>query len=193
MSEQATELDPSAKTAELQGSTIPLRWKPTPSEPIPVVRCTQIKRNGSRCKRWSYRGATKCVTHLDNNGKLKNVREHADAIVEAARLRMLDNTDLAIDTLEKLMEPGTSEGIRLKSATEILDRAGIRGGFDLNVEVTHNENPADEIASRLTKLAEGAATVKRMRAEVEHDHEDPSDVVDAEIIPEEDDGQETLF
>lgn len=182
MSEEEPKLNPSGTVPDRQGSITPLGWKPTATKPVPVVRCVQIKKDGERCKRWSLRGYTKCHRHA-GPGAMEggNVAKYAEAVVEAARLRLVDDSDKALDVLNELLQPGSSEGIRLKAATEVLDRAGIRGGFDVKVDVEVNENPAEEISRRLAKLAEGAEYVKEMRAGRHRDE----DVVDAELVTDE--------
>ncbi len=148
-----------------------------------------MKRDGERCKNWSLRGYTKCRKHA-GPGVMKdgNVAKYAEAVIEAARLRLVDSSDMALDTLIELAQPGTSEGIRLKASTEVLDRAGIRGGFEVKVEGEVTVNASEEVAKRLAKLSEGAAAVKRMREEASTGE---ADIVDGEVI--EDDDQETLF
>lgn len=119
------------------------------------TRCKAIKDDGIRCQLWSG-GRTNddglCRVHL---GSLKN--KPTDS-VERARLRLTQATPAAVDTLEQLMENAESEPVKLKAATEILDRAGIRAGFDINTEVTLDVRPAASIiAERLQRLAVGAA------------------------------------
>lgn len=170
-------------SAEQQGSNIPLGWKPTEAHPVPVVRCVQIKKDGERCKRWSIRGYTKCLRHAGPGARMKdgNVSQYAAAVIEAGRLRLIDEVDPAIDNLLALMEPGTGEAIRLKATTEVLDRAGIRGGIEIEVTGDVMDSPADELAKRLLKLRAGAEAVQRMKEErVAADAE----VVDAEIVEE---------
>jgi len=132
---------------------VPGRWKPTLAEPIPVLQCTALKKNGERCKRWSIRGASVCISH---GGKIPAVQKKAAAMVESARMRLMDLTDDAVDVLEELTRVGTADAIRLKAATEILDRAGVKGGMDVNVEVEHKFDPAAEIADRLKQIADRA-------------------------------------
>jgi len=195
MSESVIEQNPSGTSPLTQGSNIPLGWKPSREAPVPVVRCRQIKKDGERCKKWSLRGYDKCIKHAGPGAQMPdgNVSKYAQAVIEAARLRLVDDTDKAIDVLHDLMQPGTSEGIRLKSATEILDRAGIRGGFEIDVDVEVTDNPADTVKARLAKLAEGAAAVKDMRRRSAPTAEaDEGDIVDAEIV-EDDPDQGTLF
>jgi len=116
-----------------------------------------------------------------------NVNKYADAVIEAARLRLVGDTDKALDVLNDLMQPGSSEGIRLKAATETLDRAGVRGGFEVKVEQEITVNPSDEIGKRLAKLRAGAEAVTKMQAEATALHEEHDDVVDAELISDEPD------
>lgn len=155
---------------------IPMSWKPTRSAPVPTIRCTALKADGERCTRWSLRGTKVCITH---GGTLPNVKEYAAAVVESARLRLLGNADLAVATLQDLTQPGTAEGVRLKAASEILDRVGVRGGFEVAVEVEDKRDSVELLESRLETLRERAN----------------SDIMDAEIVeaPRLPDGQDTLF
>lgn len=182
----------SPMSAAQQDSTIPLGWKPTPSAPVPVMRCTQIKKDGVRCGRWSLRGYHKCVKHAGPGAKMENgnVNVYREAIIESAKLRLLDEVDPALDGLVALAQPGTAEAIRLKAYTEILDRAGIRGGFELSVEGEITVSASDEIRKRLESLKEGADEVRKMRAQME------ADTVDGEVVEadwSEDPAQPSLF
>jgi hypothetical protein len=59
--------------------------------------------------------------------------------------------------LEDLMENAESEPVKLKAATEILDRAGVRGGIEIDSTVNLDVRPAANIiAERLNRLANGA-------------------------------------
>lgn len=173
-----------AALAEEDRPEVPPGWKASRNDPVSVVRCTVIKKDGERCKRWSIRGLTVCLTH---GGRLPLPREHALAVIHAARMRLIDDTDMAVDTLEALMEPGTAEGIRLKASTEVLDRAGIRGGFEVDVAVETSENPAQTLSERLLLLRErGQRALEATLAS--------QNVMDAEIVADDaDDAQMTLF
>lgn len=180
------------KSAAQQGSEIPVAWKPTPREPVPVTRCSQIKKDGTRCKRWSLRGYHKCKSHSGPGALMPdgNVNKYREAVIEAAKLRLLDMSEEALDTIWQLAQPGTGEAIRLKAATEVLDRAGIRGGFELSVEGEVTVSASDEIRKRLEGLKEGADEVRKMRAQMEADTVD-GEVVEAEWT--EDPEQPSLF
>lgn len=166
-------------SAAQQGVNVPAGWKPTIAAPVPVVRCTGKVRNGpnegERCPKWSIRGATVCLQH---GGHLPSVKEHAQSVVEAARMRMIGLTDDAIDAIEDLVtNPGTQAQVRLKAATEILDRAGIKGAPDLTVVVEHTVSAADTIAEKLKSIA--------TRLTPKADPEDLGEVLDEPEVDEE--------
>jgi hypothetical protein len=75
------------------------------------------------------------------------------------------------------MENAVSEPARLKAATEILDRAGVRGGVELDIAVdTTKRSPADIVAERLQRLAQSAQASAALLPGVE--------VVDADVVVE---------
>lgn len=142
-------------------------------------RCRQIKSDGIRCLLWSS-GRPKddglCRIHL------RTVRKPG-ADVERARFKLAQGAPAAVDVLEELMESAESEPVRLKAASEILDRAGIKGGyeFDVNVEVTDARPAAQVIAERLQKLAEGAAAVQEIL------NKEDAEIIDGEVVEESED------
>jgi hypothetical protein len=75
------------------------------------------------------------------------------------------------------METAQSEPVRLKAATEILDRAGVRGGVEIDVGVDVSlRSPADIIAERLQRLAGAAITTAASLPDIK--------VIDAEPVME---------
>lgn len=163
-----------------QGSDTPTGWKPSRSKPIPNMRCTGIVRNGERkgerCGRWAIQGGVVCVKH---GGRLPNVKAHAEAVVEAARMRLYGLADDAIDAIDDLVNnPQTAGAVRLKAAEMILDRVGIKGAPDLNVHVEVRTAPSEEIAKRLAGIA------SRLKPkEIEAEPEDLGEVLDEEEKP----------
>ena len=142
-------------------------------------RCRITKNDGLRCMLWAS-GRPKddglCRIHL------KTQRKPGEDI-ERARRKLVQAAPYAVDKLEELMENAESEPVRLKASTEILDRAGLRAGMDINldVEVTDARVPADIVAERLARLAEGAQRTQRLLAEIDG-AEPREDVVDAEVV-----------
>lgn len=165
--EDNEELTIIARSAAQQDSNIPQGWRPTLAKPIPVVKCTGTRNNGEPCTRWSVMGTTVCYVH---GAQLPAVKKAAAARVEAARLSFMGSSAEAFEVLESLMQPGNAEGIRLKAATEILDRAGLKAGMEVAITVEHTGSPLDDIMSQLEILS---------------GHKKSEEIVDAEEIEDE--------
>jgi len=112
-----------------------------------------IKTDGLRCMLWHsgrIKDAGLCNLHLGSTRR-------TTSSVERAREKVSQISIYAVDVLEELMDTAQSEPVKLKAATEILDRAGVRGGIELGVEVNVNERPAGEILrERLERLKAAA-------------------------------------
>lgn len=168
-------------------SAPPVPWQPTRERPIQTPRCPVIKANGVRCNNWCVSGYLKCVAHMKAH-QFPTAAMYADAVVDAARLRLFGDADAAVETLEALTQPGTGDAIRLKAATEILDRVGIRGGTEVKVqsEVSVDNNSIEELTRRLERLKTAATAVAELEQK-KQDAEDAAiiDVVVIEDIPDE--------
>jgi len=178
---QVQALNAGNNSAAEQGSNIPTAWKPTMDKPVPVVRCTATKRDGERCGRWSIRGGTVCKVH---GGQLPNVIDHANAVVESARLRIYGMADDAAEVMNELIQPGIPDALRLKAAESILNRAGLKDSVDINVEVTHNEKPSEGILKSLAIMRERNEEAARRKAAEEAEEEE---ILEAEEIDEPED------
>lgn len=121
-------------------------------------RCRMMKSDGIRCMLWAS-GRIKddglCRIHL------KTMRKPG-ADIERAREKIMQSAPYAVDVLEQLMETAESEPVRLKASTEILDRAGVRGGIEIDaqVEITEARPAHVVVAERLARLAEGAKAIE---------------------------------
>lgn len=118
-------------------------------------RCNTIKDDGIRCMLWSS-GRPKddglCRVHL------RHISKKPGEDIERARRKIMQAAPYAVDMLEDLMQNAVSEPVKLKASTEILDRAGIRGGIELDASVlVHDARPAAQvIAERLERLRNNA-------------------------------------
>jgi hypothetical protein len=157
----------------------------------PPTRCLAKNLTGHRCQNWSN-------GRVDSNGlcRMHISNHHYDTetpgthTLAKARARMLSASVGAVDKLEELMN-ATSEPVQLGAAKEILDRAGLRGGFDIGGEVKIQVVPAGEVvAERLKKLRENQAKALQILNEPaspeEVDPEDGPETVTAEIVVEDD-------
>lgn len=133
-------------------------FRPRAERPVPSLKCVHIKKDGERCRRYARRGTgltagskPLCPKH---GGNLPNVKNHAAKIVDAARLAIADSVPDAVNRIVYLVNTdGVPESVQLKAATEILDRAGVKGGADMTVDVNVNHvSASDKLAEKLSSL-----------------------------------------
>jgi hypothetical protein len=143
-------------------------------------RCRMIKTDTIRCMLW-HSGRPQddglCRLHLKTIRGGKSTED-----IERARKKLVQAAPYAVDTLEQLMDSAESEPVRLKASTEILDRAGIRGGqdFTVDMEVTDTRPASQVVLERIARLAEGAQSVQdRLEREAAE-----AEITDAEIVEE---------
>jgi hypothetical protein len=131
----------------------------------PPTRCTHIKQDGVRCMLWCTGRKTDdglCRVHLGakHNNQVGAVAKARDRAYQAA--------PAAVAILEQLMETAESEPVKLKAATEILDRAGVRGGIEIDAKLEVDVRPAAEVVSeRLARLLPSAAAITGSIIELE--------------------------
>jgi hypothetical protein len=140
-------------------------------------RCRHIKTDGIRCMLWGS-GRPKddglCRVHL------RSVKHKTSDDIERAREKLMQAAPYAVDKLEELMEFAESEPVKLKAATEILDRAGVRGGVEIDTTVNVDVRPAAQIiAERLERLSSGALSEAMRLAS------NGVQTIDAEVVTEE--------
>jgi hypothetical protein len=149
-------------------------------------RCRQIKDDTIRCMLWSSGRPNDdglCRIHL------RSTKHKTSDDIERARTKLQQAAPYAVDMLEDLMENAESEPVKLKAATEILDRAGVRGGIEIDSTVNIDVRPAASIISeRLNRLASGAIEAAGKLAAAGVRVETEEDMIEAEVV--EDGGQE---
>jgi hypothetical protein len=126
--------------------------------PLPV-RCEVFRTDETRC--WNWAGFPDKVRRCRSHAGWK----YADAtLANYARSQLLGMTPDVVDELERLVYQGDTDTVKLKAMTEILDRAGIRGGTEIDVhhdvEVTVS---AEQITGKLDQLKQ--RTEKRAELE----------------------------
>jgi hypothetical protein len=129
----------------------------------PPTRCRAIKSDGIRCMKWCTGRVTDdglCTVHLGTKNN------NLTGAVARARARAYQAAPTAVAILEQMMESAESEQVKLKAATEILDRAGVRGGIEIEAKVELSERPADDvIRERLARLIPQAIVVQPLPVE----------------------------
>lgn len=137
-------------------------------------RCRAVKDDGIRCMLWSS-GRPKddglCRVHL------RSVKKRPGEDIERARQKITQAAPYAVDILEDLMLNAISEPVKLKASTEILDRAGIRGGveFDTKVSLVDDRSAAQIIQDRLARLSSQAVVIQGEVIEPTPKELDPTD------------------
>ena len=148
-------------------------------------RCRMTKTDGTRCQLWNS-GRVKddglCRIHLGATRRTSNN-------VEIARQKISQASSYAVDVLEELMETAISEPVKLKAATEILDRAGVRGGVELNVDIKSTDrSPAEILAERLSRLE---AVASQRTIQLVNDGVDTAEVYSiTDVTPKPEDGSD---
>lgn len=146
-------------------------------------RCNAIKDDGIRCQLWTsgrLQDDGLCRVHL------RSVKHRPGDDIERARAKLTQAAPYAVDVLEDMMSNAESEPVKLKAATEILDRAGIRGGVELDTNVNIDVRPAASvIAERLNRLAINATDAAAKLAEAGVRVEADKDIIDAEVVEDE--------
>lgn len=144
------------------------------------TRCKTIKDDGIRCMLWSS-GRPKddglCRVHL------RHLAKKPGEDIERARKKIMQAAPYAVDVLEELMDTAQSEPVRLKASTEILDRAGIRGGIELDANVSIDTRPAAEIIAERLQRLQSHATDKAVEL-ISDGVNDKQAIEDATVIEE---------
>lgn len=132
----------------------------TPDHKLPLLpeRCARTRADGSRCWGWSWptvRAEGFCRNHTSSAAF--NATDQMNKLNDAAKMRLSQLTGPSLEALEDLILNSTVPAVRLKAATEVLDRVGIRGGSELTISghVEHEVvDPAQAVRDRLNTLAE---------------------------------------
>jgi len=144
------------------------------------TRCRAVKDDGIRCMMWSsgrLQDDGYCRVHLGS------IQRKPGEDIERARAKLTQAAPYAVDVLEELMETAESEPVRLKASTEILDRAGVRGGVEFDARIEIDSRPsADIIAERLQRLATGAIQTAASLASSGTTVYSDDDIQDAEVV-----------
>jgi len=159
----------------------------------PPSRCRATTVSAHRCQNWADGRIDSnglCRMHISNHHHSKN--DPGIHTLAKARARILSATVGAVDELETLVTTATSEQVRLGAAKEILDRGGLRGGYEVSNETVVTVKPAaDIVAQRLSDMRD--KQLKRLEAqqeaaeakEVERLAIEAANTEDAEVVEDE--------
>jgi len=159
----------------------------TPAIPIVVVPCGFKDRYLVPCGKDSVPGAVRCEEH---GGEWIDPHIRQSYLL-SAYARLVEASDDAVDALVDVAVNGKREDARVMAAREILDRAGIRPGVDINIHISGvgSESQTHELAKRLDKIQKNLQAAALIEAKLEADKaEAEAAIVDAEIVGEKEEG-----
>lgn len=129
----------------------------------PPARCRARRMDGKRCQNWTgglVQNDGLCKTHIGSRANAED--NFGSNLMQKARNRLISATVGAVEGLEELAQTATSEPVRLGAYKEILDRAGIRGGVEIDSNVNVTVVSAEQVVrERLAKIAERAALMSK--------------------------------
>lgn len=145
------------------------------------ARCSIQKSDGTRCWGWTD-GSTDtvgmCRVHARRAGRSNPLGMSATQI---ARNRLMSGTAAMVEQLEELAYSAESEQVRLGAARDFLDRAGIRGGIEIDQKVEVNiTEAADLVRDRIAKLRKGHEEKAKILRQIQEGQ--TAEVVDAEVV-----------
>jgi hypothetical protein len=130
-------------------------------------RCRYIKSDKARCLHWTsgrYDSDGYCRVHM----RTANHEDGAGMAMIRARNRIRQAATAAVDAMENLMENAESDAVKLRAAENLLDRAGIRGGMEIDIAHHEVKSAAEVIRERLDQFQSNARELEAMRiAELE--------------------------
>lgn len=151
------------------------------------TRCITTKADGTRCWGWATGASESLGMCRVHSNRVNRKTQSGLSIMQAARNRLISATAGAVDLLEDLANTAESETVRLGAINSMLDRAGIRGGIEIEqkVDVTVSES-ADIVKNRLAKLRQGQQEKAKLLKQIQ-EGVPSAEVVDAEIVTEDGD------
>lgn len=171
------------KNALVAGEKLPRTRSLTPEMPIPLVDCGWKNRRGIQCSEPAIPGALRCAKH-GGNWLDPVIRQR---LLLAAYMRLVEGAEIAVEALLDVVENGKREDARVMAAREILDRAGIRGGVDVNIVLPEGDGVGQsdqilQLRERLDTMAESL----QARDQIEEDQRLAREalIIEAEVIEE---------
>jgi len=155
-----------------------------PSLISPPGRCRAKRTDGDRCQQWHGGRDTQdslCRVHL--NRQSGKSTEFAPANREKARNRLIEAATAATEILQELAETATSEPVRLGAVNSILDRAGVRGGTEIDVKA--EVAVVDSAAIVKGRLAEIARRAQEQALEAAQSTQPELEPLEAEVVEDE--------
>lgn len=121
------------------------QWEPSPETPLAPVRCVVVGTDGTRCDSAAMEGANRCLRHGAEEVE-------ADKVVKAARRRLQGMANTALETFEDVMKNSINDSARIKAASEVLNRVGVKEDTNIKVEIEDKSSARAAIFERLETM-----------------------------------------
>jgi hypothetical protein len=153
----------------------------------PERRCAAHKKNGEQCRNFARRGTNVCDFH---GAKAPQVKRKAQQRIE-------ESADRMVNVLLGIALSAQSESVRLAAVKDVLDRAGVGSKQDLELSAKPLA-PWEELLGDLAlEVGRGTRAEYEARKRARYGvlpeepparaaREQPTDVVDAEVVPPQD-------
>lgn len=146
----------------LAGSTLDVQQRYLQNEQAPKSSerlCQETLRNGEQCHLAALEDSLFCARHhviVSKAAPTRDVLRYREQLLDNAKLELLRMSPKALTTVEQVMDNEAAPAqVRLKAATEVLDRIGVRGGMEIDVSAEIHTDPAEDIRRRLDAMGEG--------------------------------------
>lgn len=182
-------------TDPLGGATLLPETKIKGSELPAVVerrQCKELNSRSEQCKFPALSDSEYCGRHhvIYRRDQTRDIEHFREQMMINAKHDLLRLTPEATKTLGSLIADESAPAhVRLKAATEVLDRVGVRGGHEIEIDVAISGDPTKDIQDRLDQMREAlsAAAIVGMRSSQAHDIEDAEtdddpDIIEAEVV-----------
>lgn len=161
----------------------------------PPSRCRARRLDGHRCQNWTGGLVEQdglCKMHISTKANRED--NFGTNMLTKARNRLVSASLGAVDGLEELAQTATSEPVRLGAMKEILDRAGIRGGMEIDQKVEVTVTNADEvIRKRLSEIAARAEERRERELEAARNSQPEPVIIEATVVSDEDEEEARTY
>jgi uncharacterized protein (UPF0147 family) len=144
-------------------SDAPIEYPPVFADPRNDRSCSfLLTPEGDTCTQTSLSDSTFCARHhvRSSTKQTSDLERFREQMILNAKHDLLRMVPTAAATIAQLIEDeDVPANVRLKAATEVLDRVGVRGGTEIDIRAEVTSDPSADIRRRLEAMAESLRVV----------------------------------
>lgn len=138
---------------------VPVIRPPVVLDPRLDTECAYLLApTGENCRFTALTDSTFCARHhvMSSTKQTSDLERFREQMIRNAKHDLLRMTPKAAATIAELIESeDVPANVRLKAATEVLDRVGVRGGTEIDIRADITSDPVADIRKRLDAMAAG--------------------------------------